>query len=175
MLNTALDAIDTNLKAVEVKTDKAFVENLVFPILSAGIYAVKIGDDPVNVNSTSATFFRTPDGIAILSGTGVQSHALMMPIAGLAPGMRITGFKSRGQAPSNTIVSVGLRYRDNIGGEFSVGSTNAHGTSLATLSSNVFAHDVVADRQYYFYLSMSRSSGTNEPFIGWAQPTVTRP
>lgn len=167
ILNTLFDDIDTDLQ-------KVFTENLHFPILSAGMHAVHIGDDPEGLGETEVTFYRTPDGLFIQSDAGTESHTFMLPISGLAAGMKFTGFKSRGQAPTGTIVTVALRYVTNTGVENVVSSGHSHTTSLATLTVSGLSTAIIADVEYYFHISISRSSGTNEPFLGWCQPVVAR-
>lgn len=159
ILNAAIDEIDAQVKVVENKAD----ENLAFPILPAAMHGFSLGvpgDDLAQRNLTSVQ----------LNDPG--SVELVIPISGLALGMQITGFKSRGQATTGATTTVELRRQDTSGGDALI-SSHTHTATLATVTKTGLLHSVGADSQYYFLVTLDRgASGT--PLIQWVQPTVER-
>jgi hypothetical protein len=148
---------------VEDKADDALAENLDFPLYCLPQVAVFQG--------------AVADDIGTRSITGIQlndpgSVGYSVPITGLKVGMRITGFKSRAQAPAGTTVTVELDYNDSAGGNVAVGS-HSHGAAMAIVTKSGLSHDVVANRQYFFIVLMDRGvSGV--PIAQWVQPIVER-
>lgn len=169
ILNTAIDDIDVDVKAAETKADVALAENLSFPLLSAGIWAA------VSRDTTLDTFLRDPAGITYTSGSTGQTHDLYIPITGLKPGMRITGFKSRGVAPTGTTLVVSLSYYNTSSVATVVSAGHSHSVADTTLTLSGLTHDVVADRGYFFKAVIARVSGSNAPTVHWVQPVVSRP
>lgn len=163
ILNTALDDIDEDLKTI-------YDENLYFPILSAGVRGLVEGTQ----SAVLALFSRNQSGLQLLGSSGVGTWNVLVPIDGLAPGMEITGFKSNGQAPTGTTVSVALGYITTGGTHVSVGTANSHSTSAATLTKSDLVHEVAADRDYFFEITMARASGSSNALISWVQPVVAR-
>lgn len=173
IVNDALDAIDADLKTVETTAaadaaaaqataDDSLAENLAFPRLSvaAGGIGGEVNTDPS---------VRTVSGIQ-LSALGSSDSVIQIP--GLAPGMRITGFQSRGQAPSGTSVTVEL-WRQSATGSVFV-SSHVHGSSMATVATTGLTEDVPADDGYFFWVAVQKSSGSNTALAMWVQPTVVR-
>ena len=177
LLNAALDDIDASLKTVEDGSDAigdrvttVEDENANFPI----ILPMNPGTD---ASSPAYTDYTQSDGLGIRDDTGGPLSVIYcIPIEGLRAGMQITGWRSRGQAPSGTTLTVGIEYvRDDSDGTASPGgAVLSHSTTKATLTRTGQAHNVIANARYYFLATMTRTNETLTPRLLWVQPTVVR-
>ncbi len=180
ILNAAFVSADASLRAAENEAEaaqttanKALTENLAFPLLSAygAQYASFNGAEPVDIRRVYNT--GGVGGITLV-GSGAQSVNYVIPITGLKPGMRITGFRSYAIEPANTVITINLVYAGENGID-SVISSHSHGLSLEILTKTGLSHDIVANRTYFFGLDIVRITGSNsQPLISWVQPTVIR-
>jgi hypothetical protein len=168
ILNALLVELDAQVKTNENKADDALAENLSFPLFDAAA----LGQFSID-QTTVATSRNGPGGGVTLVQTSPATQEVLIQIHGLAPGMRITGFKSRGQAPTGTSCSVVLSSVDATG-TVTIHSTHSHGSTLQTLTKTGLSIDVAADRTYYFRVPLGSVSNDGAT-IYWVQPTVTRP
>lgn len=181
ILNTLCDAVDADLKlrqtaaaTAQTAADLAKAETL------ARVNAPIIGSagQVDHLASTNFTMDLERNELTLRIPTTApasMSAIAMFPIHGLVPGMRITGLKSRGIAPTNTFLSVGLFYQDSGGAANTISGGGSHGTSEGTVVTSGLAEDVVADRAYYFKASFSRTAGAGQAYLQFVQPVVIRP
>lgn len=174
LLNTALDDIDTDLKAVsdaaaaaQADATATAAELVAWPLIH-GITGIDlVGDESGMVKNTAFN-----GGLKM--GTGQSLASYIFPLTGLRVGQRITGFKSKAQAPTGTTVAVTLQVVTDSDGVFAT-SSHTHGTSLAVVETTGIGYDVDPARSYIIVVTMQRTSGTNQPSLLWVQPIVTHP
>lgn len=175
IVNTVLDSIDAAVKARETEAAAALAaanvakaENLSFPLLFTGT----LGQAPVSTLG-SPTTSRNYQYVNFALGSSDQV-LIVVPISGLTPGMRITGYKYRGL--KNCLLTVELLEIDTTGAATTVSSDTSLGNGAeATITVGSLSKDVTADKHYMFRCSFVGTgvSGTN--YVRWLQPTVTRP
>lgn len=173
-LNTLFDAVDATVKlrqteaaTAQTAADLAKTENLTFPPIAGGD---GIGTLP------AASYQQTPPHGKTLFASGASDVDLLLPIRGLAVGMRITGFTSFGQlATGVNSPTVALISYSKAAGLTVISAGHALAAGLAQRTTSGLTHDVVADTLYFFRVRMSGAgspTGTDE--IQWVQPVVIR-
>lgn len=168
ILNTMFDQIDNEVKVAETSAATALAaanvakaETLAFA--NAPVQAIEGQETTGSVIRTGASLSCTANDVVYIQ------------MRGLAPGLRLTQLRSRGIAPAGgAALTVTLAYIDNLNVETIVGSTTSHGTGESTQVGAVIAHDVAADRSYYFKIALTRGAGT-APSCRFVQAIVTRP
>lgn len=188
ILNAALDAIDTDLKAVDDVADSAqadataaqtdataaLAENLSFPIiLAAGGFEESETSPKFAIRTmTEAGGSGASTPVVKHTATGGAGHSFYIPIEGLAVGMRITGFKSYGDRGDDD-GTVNLIYFDETGAMSSVGGHNL-AASFGEASTTGLTHDVLENKRYAFEF-VANSVTVVGSYLYAVQPIVTRP
>lgn len=171
ILNTALDDVDANLKTVENKADAAQAdatefggELLAHPLIHSAEFIDKTPNTGVTRNVGA--------GIGLTMSTAQSVATLIVPLR-LRIGEKVTGFTSKGQAPTGTTVSVALAMVSN-GDIVTAQSSHSHGTSVAEVSTTGIGYAPTATVSVVMFVTMQRTSGTGIPAIMWVKPTVER-
>ena len=171
LLNTALDDVDTDLKAVEDQADAAQADATEFGdelLAHPMIHAAEFIDKTPNAGVTR----NVGAGIGLTMSTAQSVATLIVPLR-LRIGEQVTGFTSKGQAPTGTTVSVVLAMVSDADIVIAQVS-HTHGTSLAEVSTTGIGYAPTATVSVVMAVTIQRSSGTNIPSIMWIKPTVTR-
>lgn len=176
-LNTLFDDADADVKAVEVKADKALAENLSLPL------QLPLGFANAQANSDSFTILgAASNGLTCGRTTsGADSGTWIIPIYGLKTGTRITGFTVRYNGNGGTITTTAALIKRAAGtwNATTLGTTadmNDSNVGGATQSASVgsLTDDVSDGNAYYIQIVFSRGSGTGATVIFGVEVDVIR-
>jgi hypothetical protein len=181
--NTLFDDIDTDLKTVSdavtaAQTDAdlgviAAAENIAFPLL----YLSASGNLIRSTNSPAVTYPTDFDTRVAGSGGGAATAIFAIPLTGLKPGQRITGFKYSAKNGTGGLTSTVTLYAVSTAGATTVVGSDVQSivsASYATYTKSGLSYTVLADTAYILFVQLTVTTTGNASFL-WAQPTVVRP
>ena len=171
LLNTMADDIDASLKTVDDAADAAQADATAFGdelLAHPMIHSAEFIDKTPNTGVTR----NVGAGIGLTMSTAQSVATLIVPLR-LRIGEKVTGFTSKGQAPSGTTVSVVLSMVSN--GDIVIAQTShTHSTSLAEVTTTNIGYAPTATVSVVMAVTIQRTSGTGIPSIMWIKPTVAR-